>query len=306
MNSSPPRLPRLGGHRSSPPRKPTPAATTPSGPSSLYPSARIEPARASNSPERPYIDVGYDDDVPLAQPPVHLLASLRGTPPSSPHQQARSPPRSGRPSSSPSLSPSRQTWRSHRGRSRSRARCCKGWADRSAPRLRHARRQRLLHVAMNNGAMTTTRQRVVTLWMWGSQHRLTSYPACRRCCRQPRPSPPPPQRHRSSHSPMCQRARLAWQARWQRTRRAPFCATRVKNVARRRLARDPAGSALLTCLRCAIATAATAAISLTASAVRVLVWRRTTRTTSTTSQSRCCAMKRRHRRCPSATRRSRP
>lgn len=106
MNSSPPRLPRLGGHRSSPPRKPTPAATTPSGPSSLYPSARIEPARASNSPERPYIDVGYDDDVPLAQPPVHLLASLRGTPPSSPHQQARSPPRSGRPSSSPSLSPS--------------------------------------------------------------------------------------------------------------------------------------------------------------------------------------------------------
>ncbi|KPA82169.1 hypothetical protein ABB37_03298 [Leptomonas pyrrhocoris] len=108
MNSSQPRLPRLGGHKSPPMRKPVPTSTTPSGPSSLSSSARIEPARASNSPERPYIDVGYDDDdVPYAQQQVHLLATLRGgTAPSTPQQQAPSPPRPGRPSSSPPLTAS--------------------------------------------------------------------------------------------------------------------------------------------------------------------------------------------------------
>lgn len=117
MNSSPPRLPRLGGHKSSPPHRPAPAATAPSGPTAHGPSARIEPARASNSPERPYIDVGYDDDdgVPLAQQQVHLLASLRGTTPSTPQQQAPSPPRPGRASASPSLSssstPASQSWK---------------------------------------------------------------------------------------------------------------------------------------------------------------------------------------------------
>jgi hypothetical protein len=115
MNSSPPRLPRLGGHRSSPARKPIPLPTTPSGPMSRSPSARIEPARSSNSPERPYIDVGYDDDdvdvTPHAPHQVHLASLRSATTPAAPMRQARSPlPRPGRPSSSSSTSAS-QSWR---------------------------------------------------------------------------------------------------------------------------------------------------------------------------------------------------
>ncbi|KAK7200825.1 hypothetical protein NESM_000140900 [Novymonas esmeraldas] len=79
MNGSAPRLPRLGGHRSSPPRK---TATTASpAPVSPAPSSRVGQAHIAHAVERAdptRIDVGYDDDgIPLASRRSSTLS--RGT-----------------------------------------------------------------------------------------------------------------------------------------------------------------------------------------------------------------------------------
>ncbi|KPI86450.1 hypothetical protein ABL78_4481 [Leptomonas seymouri] len=110
MNASPPHLPLLGGHKGLSLRKPTPKVTSPFGPTSLNPSPRIEPARASNSAERPYVDAGYDnDDIPHAQQQAHFLGSRRSTStPSTPQQQAPSPLRPGPP---PPSDPASQSWK---------------------------------------------------------------------------------------------------------------------------------------------------------------------------------------------------